>query len=311
MIKKNYSYYLTSFKAFRLILSILLILHFSLRLQAQNDVGDQLVKTTVRIINRNSSDSLFVGAGFFFSYSPDTSWHGRIEVIVTNKHVVAKAKSLYFGFRSQSTIAGKEVDSLRTYELKNPANWIYNHPDPLVDLCIIFLKPITDYFLKSYKEKLNIKFFTKELIPDSNTIKSFSSIEDVIMIGYPKGIIEPTKLYPIVRKGITATPYIIDFDNKQDFLTDIFAIGGYSGSPVILFRKGYLPSKGNQLSQFVNQPFLLGIHYAGADDNKINLGVNIKSRRIVEILESFISLKFKDPKEREFLENFKKQNFKN
>lgn len=311
MTKKNYTYCLASLKAFRLILFTFLSLAFSLQLQAQNDVGDQLVKTTVRIINRNTNDSLFVGTGFFFSYNPDTSWHGRIEVIVTNKHVVANAKSLYFGFRSQSTIAGKEVDSLRTYELKNPANWVYKHPDPSVDLCIIFLKPITDYFLKTYNEKLNIKYFTKEFIPDSNTIKSFSSIEDVIMIGYPKGIIEPTKLYPIVRKGITATPYIIDFDNKQDFLTDIFAIGGYSGSPIILFRKGYMPSKANQLSQFVNQPFLLGIHYAGADDNKINLGVNIKSKRIIEILDSFISLKLTDPKQKEFLENFKKQNLKN
>ena len=130
------------------------------------------------------------------------------------------------------------------------------------------------------------------------------------MIGYPKGFIESSKLYPIVRKGITATPFNINFDNKQEFLTDIFAIGGSSGSPVILFRRGYLPAKNNQLSQFVNQPFLLGIHYAGADDNRLNLGVNIKSNRIIEVLEFFINLKLNDPKEREFLENFKKKNSK-
>jgi Trypsin-like peptidase domain len=286
----------------------LLLLLVSSNLFAQNEIGDQLIKSTVRIVNRDTNDSLFVGTGFFFSYNPDTSWHGRIEVIVTNKHVVSNSKTLYLGFRSQSFKAAKGIDSIRNYELKDPVNWIYNHPDPSVDLCIIFLKPIIDYFLKNFNEKLNITYFTKQLIPDSTAIKGFSSIEDVIMIGYPKGIIESSKLYPIVRKGITASPFNTDFNNRQEFLTDVFAIGGSSGSPVILFRKGYLPAKDNQLSQFVNQPYLLGIHYAGADDNKLNLGVNIKSNQIIEILESFIKLKSKDPKETQFLEKFKKDN---
>ena len=152
--------------------------------------------------------------------------------------------------------------------------------------------------MKTHKEKLDISYFEKQLIPNTKTINQLTAIEDVIMIGYPEGIIEPTKLYPIVRKGITASPYQIDFNNKKDFLTDIFAIGGSSGSPVILYRDNG------------SHPYLLGIHYAGLNNNKSNLGLNIKYSEIIEIFDSYINLKLQDPKQREFLEEFKKRNKK-
>lgn len=267
---------------------------------SQENNSTKLVKSTVRIINQNQNDSLFVGTGFFFSYNPDISWNGRIEAIVTNKHVVKNAKILKFSFRTESSIGknGNKTDSVRNYDLHNPLTWIYNHPDPNIDLCIIFLKPITDYFLVNHKEKLDISYFEKNLIPNEQITKQITAIEDVIMIGYPEGIIEPKKLYPIVRKGITATPYQIDFNNKKDFLTDIFAIGGSSGSPVILYRNNG------------REPYLLGIHYAGLNDNKLNLGLNIKSSQIIEIYDSYIKLKLQDPKQREFLEEFKVGNNK-
>jgi len=263
---------------------------------AQDSNSDNLIKSTVRIINQKQSDSLFVGTGFFFSYNPDESWNSRIEAIVTNKHVVKDAKVLKLSFRTKTSSDSlqPEKDLIRNYDLTNPNDWIFNHPDPNVDLCIIFLKPITQHFLNKFGEKLDISYFTKELIPDKAVIDKLSAIEDVLMIGYPKGIIDASKLYPITRKGITSTPYDIDFNNKKDFLTDIFAIGGSSGSPVILYK-------------FNNShPYLLGIHYGGLDDNKINLGVNLKSIRIIETFDFFISLKLQDPKQREYLEEVKK-----
>jgi V8-like Glu-specific endopeptidase len=282
----------------KLLLTLILICTMSAFSQEKN--SDRLVKSTVRIINQNFNDSLFVGTGFFFSYNPDVSWNSRIEAIVTNKHVVKNAKILKFSFRTEFPLddKGSKNDSIRNYDLINPIDWIYNHPDPNVDLCIIFLKPIKDYFLKTHKEKLDISYFNKELIPNEKIIEQLTAIEDVIMIGYPEGIIEPKKLYPIVRRGITATPYQIDFNVKKDFLTDIFAIGGSSGSPVILYRNnGKLP-------------YLLGVHYAGLNNNKLNLGLNTKSSQIIEIFDSYINLKLQDPKQREYLEEVKKGNKK-
>lgn len=267
---------------------------------SQEKNADKLIKNTVRIINQNSTGSLSVGTGFFFSYNPDPSWNGRIETIVTNKHVVKDAKVLKLTFRTEFSIddIGTKKDSIRNYDLINPNFWIYNHPDPNVDLCIIFLKPITDFFLKTHNEKLDISFFEKQLIPNDKILEQLTAIEDVIMIGYPEGYMEPKKLYPIVRKGITASPYKIDFNDKKDFLTDIFAIGGSSGSPVILYRNNG------------SHPYLLGVHYAGLNNNKSNLGLNAKSSQIIEIFDSYIALKLQDPKQKEFLEEFKKGNKK-
>ncbi|PIQ19144.1 MAG: hypothetical protein COW66_02685 [Flavobacteriaceae bacterium CG18_big_fil_WC_8_21_14_2_50_34_36] len=256
--------------------------------------SDQIIKSTVRIINHDINDSLFVGTGFFFSYNPDVSWNARIEAIVTNKHVVNNSKVLKLSFRTDSSTDKDLKGTLRNYDLNNPSNWIFNHPDPDVDLCIIFLKPITDFFLNNHNETLDISYFTKELIPDQTIIDQLSSIEDILMIGYPKGIIDQTKLFPITRKGITSSPYYIDFNNKKDFLTDIFAIGGSSGSPVILYKLNN------------SYPYLLGVHYAGLDENKINLGLNLKSFRIIETYESFINLKLQDPNQREYLDELKK-----
>ena len=58
---------------------------------SQEKISDKLVKSTIRIINQDDKGSLSVGTGFFFSYNPDISWNGRIEAIVTNKHVVQNA----------------------------------------------------------------------------------------------------------------------------------------------------------------------------------------------------------------------------
>jgi len=288
-----------SLKMKQLFLTIIL-LNVVMNASSQEKNADKLIKNTVRIINQNINGTFTVGTGFFFSYNPDPSWNGRIETIVTNKHVVKDAQVLKFAFRTETPVdeIGTKKDSIRNYDLLKPVDWIYNHPDPNVDLCIIFLKPITEYFLKTHNEKLDISYFEKQLIPNDKIISQLTAIEDVIMIGYPEGMIEPKKLFPIVRKGITASSYKMDFNDKKDFLTDIFAIGGSSGSPVILY------------SNNGSHPYLLGVHYAGLNNNKSNLGLNIKSSQIIEIFDSYITLKLKDPNQIKFLEEFKKANKK-
>jgi V8-like Glu-specific endopeptidase len=258
-------------------------------------IENKLVKSTIRIINQDNTGNLTVGTGFFFSYNPDPELDARIEAIVTNKHVVKNALVLKLAFRTQLILdeVGTKQDSVKNYDLHRPFDWIYNHPNSEVDLCIIFLKPLKEHFLV-HKENFDISFFEKKLIPSDEILNKLSAIEDVIMIGYPEGIIEQKKLYPIVRKGITATPYHIDFNDKKDFLTDIFAIGGSSGSPVILYRNNN------------SQPYLLGVHYAGLSNNRLNLGLNAKSQQIIEIFDSYYDAKLQDPKQKEFVENLKK-----
>lgn len=43
---------------------------------------------------------------------------------------------------------------------------------------------------------------------------------------------------PITRRGITATPLHVDFENAPRFLIDAAIYGGSSGTPVFVFNQG-------------------------------------------------------------------------
>ena len=84
----------------------------------------------------------------------------------------------------------------------------------------------------------------KDMIPTQEIIDKFiSPIENVIFIGYPSGIWDSKNLFPIVRKGLTATPYYIDFLGEQKFLIDASVFPGSSGSPVFAYSSGSYSDK--------------------------------------------------------------------
>ncbi len=81
------------------------------------------------------------------------------------------------------------------------------------------------------------------------------------MIGYPFGLKDEFNNLPIVRKGITATPYYLNYESNPKFLVDIPIYFGSSGSPIIIYNStSYNDRIGNT---FFGRRFLfLGINYA-------------------------------------------------
>ena len=78
-----------------------------------------------------------------------------------------------------------------------------------------------------------------EDIPSKSEMEmEFSRIEDITVVGYPDGIWDAFNNMPITRRGITATPIQMDFENKPRFLIDAAIYGGSSGSPVFVFNQG-------------------------------------------------------------------------
>lgn len=67
------------------------------------------------------------------------------------------------------------------------------------------------------------------LISDFST---YQNIEDIIMIGYPDGLINYNDNMPIVRKGTTATSICHLYNGLEIFITDLPTFGGSSGSPI-------------------------------------------------------------------------------
>lgn len=87
-------------------------------------------------------------------------------------------------------------------------------------------------------------------------------MDDITMIGYPKGIWDEANNFPVFRKGITATNPKYNWNNKKEFLIDCACFPGSSGSPVLLINMGgYFTRSGLTLGS--TRVKLLGILYAG------------------------------------------------
>ncbi len=83
------------------------------------------------------------------------------------------------------------------------------------------------------------------MLPTEETIKIIDAFEESMFIGYSSGLWDDVNLIPITSKGITATPILINFQGKNEFLIDASAFPGSSGSPVFLYKTGaYLHKSG-------------------------------------------------------------------
>ena len=163
------------------------------------------------------------------------------------------------------------------------------------------IAPILNQSIKNNKP-IYYKHFDENLIPVKEVWDSFTALEDILMIGYPIGLWDSKNNLPIIRKGQTATPMKINYQGRSEFLLDIPAFPGSSGSPVILYNQGsYSTDTGISIG---TRLYLVEILYAGPMYNAkgtgeitihnlpvnittstgvpINIGVSIKSNLLLD-----------------------------
>lgn len=263
---------------------------------------EQLTHSTVRIETVLPNGGISTGTGFYMNFlqKEDTC----VPVIVTNRHVVAGAQigKLYVTFANKEGLP--EMGSHQLFQIQDFEQQCIKHPDPNVDLVAFLIGPLVNQVQQTGGRLFYVPLQT-ELIPKDEERASFSSMEDIVMIGYPNGIWDAKNNLPVIRKGITATHSNISWNGKSEFLTDIASFPGSSGSPVFLANiGGYMDNKGNTYMGS-HRIRLLGVHYAGAmhtaaGEIKIvtaptsnipmpitqipnNIGVAINSKRILEL----------------------------
>lgn len=182
-----------------------------------------------------------------------------------------------------------------------PTQWV-PHPDPAVDLTIM---PCAGLLTELSKQGKKVFLITLDpsLVPSDAELADLTSLEDLLVVGYPDGIIDRAHNIPVFRRGITATPAYIDFNNAKEFLIDAAIFPGSSGLPVLLFNQGpWVNRKGDTMIGTVRVK-LLGIVY-GVMLNSVSGNISIvpaptqahavvnsqvpnKSRRLREGFEGF------------------------
>jgi len=227
-----------------------------------NPITEEILQSTIRIEALNGKKAM-AGTGFYYGVVIDST-KGTIKVgVVTNKHVVKEAVVLNLFFK-EADKNDKPISGLPTViGIPNDAKHVYSHPDPNVDLVFIDISSVFEQFDKKGK-KISSFILNKYWIQNDQQIEKWMRpTENILMIGYPNNLWDTKNNFPIAREGITASAAYRNFNGNKEFLIDIAAFPGSSGSPVFYYAE-------NPIDKYKSLGFrpgkelrFLGIVYAG------------------------------------------------
>ncbi|MCG6560821.1 serine protease [Ruegeria sp. 1NDH52C] len=233
-------------------------------------LAERLTLTTTRISAFRERAQVGFGTGFFFNFK--VSDEQLVPAIITNKHVVDGCDQITVVCHTAngSEPSGKFIPC----HLDARPGAILAHPDADVDLCAIPFGPI----LKQAEANGTPLYYTGldfGIVPKDDDWQYFDALEEVIMIGCPRGIFDDFNNLPITRRGNTASSLTKLYGGKQEFMVDMACFPGSSGSPIFVYdRNGYLDRKTNKYNIGASRVQFVGILYGGpliTNDGKIVL----------------------------------------
>lgn len=205
---------------------------------------EALPYTVVRIRAGDPNDGRIPDSGTGFFYNLKCS-PGDIPLIVSNKHVLCGKTWIEIDFASADDQSVRIFGPPLQFRIETGELPIFEHPDPSVDLAAILLQPLLDTLEGDGKKPHALRLSRNLFIPDhKQTILQAST--SVLMIGFPTGIMDERNNLPIVRRGTLATHYKADYQGETNFVVDIAAFSGSSGSPIFAFFENmFTDEKGN------------------------------------------------------------------
>lgn len=179
----------------------------------------------------------------------------------------------------------------------------HDHPNAEVDIAVAPLRGLLNH-MNSLGMEPFIRSVPSSVIPTAEQTADLDAVEEVMFVGYPNGIFDAKNLLPIVRRGITATPFQIDYGGEPKFLIDASVFPGSSGSPVFIANAGSYFDKSGGLRLYGGRFLFLGVISAVAIaeqhgridfapiptqrvpivrmDQMLNLGIVYKSSTVLE-----------------------------
>jgi len=205
-------------------------------------MSEELLYTTVKL--NTFMDGVSTGSGTGFFYRINLADGKSSVILVTNKHVLAQSNRIIAICHlsgNDDLPSGKQAECTINIGPEGP----FLHPSEDVDLCAVIFQDILNQ-AKSAGSPIFLKTIGVSEIPESDEWEYFDAIEEVIMIGCPRGLYDQHNNLPLVRRGITATSISKDYNGKHEFVVDMACFPGSSGSPVFIYnRDSYLDRQRN------------------------------------------------------------------
>lgn len=274
----------------------------SQNLSISEKIAYSTVKLTCELENGYSE-----GTGYIMQFKFNKENNSYKAVVITNKHVIANSKKITMFLNICKD--GKPIDNeKRGISLSSEVYSDYIKTHPSEDLCAIDITQLLLLWKNNYNTDLFIIPISLDTIPKQEQLEELKRIEDVIMVGYPVGLIDEYNNKPIFRKGITATQPKLNYNNKREFLVDIACFHGSSGSPVFILNEDSYSDKFGNVT-IGRRVYLLGTIYGNIAEKThgdiknvdnptsasqiaqtnipINIGTVIKSEALFELENMF------------------------
>jgi len=228
-------------------------------------IADQLCFVTAFLRGSNSAES-WSGTGFVYTVPTDK---GEVQVLVSNKHVLADAHELTVRFvrgdpqNATAPLLGQATEITIT----DSNSLVVGHPDPAVDVAVMPLGPVIDAMAKAGAPPFFRSLPPDLLLTDARAAE-LDSIEEIGFVGYPNAVFDTKNFTPVARRGTTATPIVLDYRGEPAFLVDAAVFPGSSGSPVFLSDTGTYRSRDGATvvgSRFYLLGVLAAVHMAQVD----------------------------------------------
>ena len=224
-------------------------------MENENAFERQLFSITTIIISSVTVDGKTYssqGSGFYYTeqtpaeegkegpqwYRLDKFW------LVTNRHVIVSVidekeylpDTLSFGIRE--SVKGEVKWKSITLSKSEIASVLKLHKDKEVDVAVLDVSQFVGNIINEHiraEEKTNLYLpgsLSEKNLPDNQPL-TVDVTSDIIVASYPKGFYDVVNKFPIVKSGIVASGWGLNFNGKPMFQIDAQLFPGSSGGLVI------------------------------------------------------------------------------
>jgi len=175
----------------------------------------------------------WVGTGFFYGVPTaevDSEGNTLYTVfLISNKHVFEGRKEIWIKLDSVDGSASKDFRAAMV--AKNGRKLWIGHPDDGVDVGALWVNAA---YLQQQKRRISFFLHESQVLTAPKLLEAGVSEGDgVFLLGFPMGMVDKERQYPICRTGSIAKIGSVKDGSEKEILVDGLVYPGNSGGPVV------------------------------------------------------------------------------